>query len=341
MGTLQGQPDALIGVQLSPVLATADHDGAWLDGFLTSPAAQADTPWQGEETRRRLKDMPFHLILTAIERAQPQRGSLADIVLYREWIQANPTSFLLCAAWFNMGIALARNGDNANAAIAYGNALVLRPDLHAASINLGLVQEASGEPDKALATWKQATQPDDVRVALGIQQGRLLERLGRFPEAELALRQVLLTDPAQPDVVHHWVHLRQKTCRWPVTPDDLPGFTAEALLRGSGPLGMLALTDDIRLQSEAAASWVARKTEPAPRRMAPATPYPHERIRIGYMSSDFCSHAMSYLITELFERHDRRRFEIFGYCASRDDGSAVAAPGHCRLRSLSHHPRPA
>ena len=45
-------------------------------------------------------------------------------------------------------------------------------------------------------------------------------------------------------------------------------------------------------------------------------PYPHERIRIGYMSSDYCSHAMSYLITELFERHDRRRFEVFGYCSS-------------------------
>ena len=30
---------------------------------------------------------------------------------------------------------------------------------------------------------------------------------------------------------------------------------------------------------------------------------------------------MSYLITELFERHDRARFEVFGYCSSREDGS--------------------
>ena len=41
------------------------------------------------------------------------------------------------------------------------------------------------------------------------------------------------------------------------------------------------------------------------------------------MSSDFCSHAMSYLITELFERHDRSRFEVFGYCASQDDGTPL------------------
>src|SRR5207342_297930 len=120
-----------------------------------------------------------------------------------------------------------------------------------------------------------------------------------------------------------WVHLRQKSCLWPVTSADVPGIRAEDLLRNSGPLSILALTDDIDLQRAAAAAWIARKTEPAPTRLAPTVPYRHERIRIGYLSSDFCSHAMSYLITELFERHDRRRFEVFGYCSSRDDGSLL------------------
>ena len=35
---------------------------------------------------------------------------------------------------------------------------------------------------------------------------------------------------------------------------------------------------------------------------------------------------MSYLIAELFERHDRSRFEIFGYCNSPEDGSDIRAP---------------
>ena len=34
---------------------------------------------------------------------------------------------------------------------------------------------------------------------------------------------------------------------------------------------------------------------------------------------------MSYLIAELFERHDRTRFEIHGYCASPEDGSPIRA----------------
>jgi predicted O-linked N-acetylglucosamine transferase (SPINDLY family) len=343
MGSLQAQPEAVLDVQLSQVAASPEQQAAWLDGILASPARAIIGAWGNEDVRFRLKAMPLDLVLSAVGRAArpADADAAAEILLYREWIEANPASLLVGIAWFNLGVVLVRDGHPANAMIAYRNALVLRPDLHAAAVNLGLLLEAGGETDEALTTWGGAIQPDDVRVALGIQRGRLLERLGRFDEAERALYQVLLTDPAQPDVIHHWVHLRQKSCRWPATPDDVPGLSAQQLLHGSGPLGILALTDDIGLQRESAASWIIRKTEPPTQRLAPPTPYDHERIRIGYMSSDFCSHAMSYLITELFERHDRARFEIFGYCASQDDGTqlrqrVLAAFDHHRIiRTLS------
>jgi predicted O-linked N-acetylglucosamine transferase (SPINDLY family) len=314
----------------------------WLDGLLSGLAEGEIESCHAAEIERRLKDTPFDAILAAIERTGPGAGGPAQIVLYRRWIEASRnTSPLLYAAWFNIGVLLALEGDNGNAAIAYGNALALRPDLHVAAINLGLVLEAAGDPDRALAVWRRAIQPDATRVDLQIQQGRLLEKLGRLEDAERVLHRVLLTDPEQPDVVHHWIHIRQKICQWPVASSDIPGISAIDLVRRSGPLSILALTDDIDLQRDAAAAWIARKTVPAPRRLAPAKPWPHERIKIGYMSSDFCSHAMCYLITELFERHDRRRFEVFGYCSSQDDGSqlrkrVLAAFDHCRLiRSLS------
>ena len=51
--------------------------------------------------------------------------------------------------------------------------------------------------------------------------------------------------------------------------------------------------------------------------------YGHDRLRIGYMSSDFCMHPIAYLTAELFETHDRQDFEVFGYCSTKDDGSPV------------------
>jgi predicted O-linked N-acetylglucosamine transferase (SPINDLY family) len=332
----------MISLQAAPDDQAAVPIDEWLDAFLVSLAAARNAPADPEIIRSRLEEASFNAVLGALGRARPGLGDAAEIGLYRAWIEANAgTSRLLYAAWFNLGVSLSRAGDNADAIVAYGNALALRPDLHGAALNLGLMLELSGQSEEALATWHRATQPDAERIALEIQQGRLLEKIGRLEDAERMLYRVLLLDADQPDVLHHWLHIRQRICQWPIASSLVPGLSARDLVRKSCPLTILALTDDIDLQRAAAAAWIARKTEPAPRRLAPSRPYPHERVRIGYMSSDFCSHAMCYLVTELFERHDRDRFEVFGYCSSRDDGSqlrqrVLAAFDHRRMiRGLS------
>jgi predicted O-linked N-acetylglucosamine transferase (SPINDLY family) len=38
-----------------------------------------------------------------------------------------------------------------------------------------------------------------------------------------------------------------------------------------------------------------------------------EKIRLGYLSTDFFAHAVGFLVRDLFESHDRARFEIYGY----------------------------
>ena len=49
---------------------------------------------------------------------------------------------------------------------------------------------------------------------------------------------------------------------------------------------------------------------------------PGQRIRIGYLSSDFQEHPAAYLVTEVLERHDRAQFEVYAYSyGPRDDGA--------------------
>lgn len=45
------------------------------------------------------------------------------------------------------------------------------------------------------------------------------------------------------------------------------------------------------------------------------------RIRVGYLSSDFCNHATMHLMAGLLEMHDRQGFEVFAYDSSPNDGS--------------------
>jgi predicted O-linked N-acetylglucosamine transferase (SPINDLY family) len=66
---------------------------------------------------------------------------------------------------------------------------------------------------------------------------------------------------------------------------------------------------------------------------APAPPPPRDRLRIGYLSSDFQQHAVAYLIAEVLEEHDRDRFEIFAYSYGPEDGGTMRP----RLRAACEH----
>lgn len=279
----------------------------------------------------------FEQLVQAIELTSAKRGRGGVIGLYRAWIAAHGGGApQLFAAWFNLGVELGKVGDTANAVTAYRNALALRPDFHLAAVNLGLVLEAGGNTDAALQVWRGALQSDDARTTLLNHRGRLLEKTKHLAEAEQELRVSLLINPRQPDVIQHWTHLRQKMCQWPVLCDDIPGLSKDDALTHAGPLGVLALTDDVATQCRINGGWISRKTSAVRERLSPPGGYAHERIRIGYISSDFCRHAMSYLIAELFERHDRSAFEVYGYCSSPEDGSdirrrVIAAFDHFRL----------
>ncbi len=268
--------------------------------------------------------LPFASLLAEVESVTPYTGRCGSIALYRDWIDANgPHTPQLFAAWFNLGTEMDTLGDVAGAEHGYRRCLALRRDFLPAISNLLRLLERAGRVAEAIAVLDQALQPSEARTALLNNRARVLEQAKRLDEAEDALDASLRTDPDQPDVMQHWLHVRQKRCSWPVFPIEPFPVSHDVLVQNAGPLSALALFDDVTRQREICRVWIERKTEPARERLSPEHGYRHDRIRIGYMSSDFCQHAMSLLIVELFERHDRARFEVFGYCSSPEDGTEI------------------
>jgi protein O-GlcNAc transferase len=53
----------------------------------------------------------------------------------------------------------------------------------------------------------------------------------------------------------------------------------------------------------------------------PIVDNPPPRMRIGYVSSDYLNHATGYLVSGLFAKHDKSKFEIFCYSFSPSDDS--------------------
>ncbi len=274
--------------------------------------------------RRCLTEMDVADIVDVVDTLKASDGELRSIALYRCWIAVSEHKFnQLYAAWFNLGAQLVAADAKPQAGAAFEAALARRPDLAQAAVNAGLCREETADPEGALTMWRNALQSDEDRTALLNQRGRLLEKLKRYDEAELALTASLLTDPGQPDAVHHWIGVKTKACSWPVFA-GLPGLDRNAMLAATGALSLLALTDDSALQDASNAAWIARKIPPGDTpRLSPPSGYAHRKLRIGYMSSDFCLHPMAYLVADLFEQHDRDAVTVHGYCSTKDDGSDV------------------
>lgn len=274
------------------------------------------------------------LDLIGLVRLAEEATASDSMALYEFWLSAHGEDLAACAAWFNLGVARMKSGNSLQAVEAYRAALRLKPDMAEAAINLGSALEASGQTEAALGAWRAALPPAALRQVLHNQLGRVLETQGKLGPAGEELRASLLITPHQPDVQQHLVHIRQRTAAWPVTRLEVPGITEAEAAFHCGPLAALALYDDPKLQAASAADWIARKVPPADRHLAPERGYAHDRIRIGYLSTDFCRHAMSFLIAELLECHDRERFTIYGYDASPEDGSDIRARV---LGALDHH----
>lgn len=281
-----------------------------------------------------------HLINYANQLESAQQGHLAAI-LYRTWLDRNQSPWRH-AGYFNLGVTLSNLNDLPGAEAAYQRAIESHATFVQPRLNLGTLYERMGKPGKALQEWRWVA--DNVSPFEGDNKpmvlmacnhlGRVSETLRQFAEALDWLTKSLRIEPAQPDVIHHWVHLRQRLCIWP-TYAPLPGVSVQAMEQATSALAMISITDDPSVQLASAEKFVREKVS-AQALPPPARAYHHKRIRIGYLSSDFSNHPVSMLMAELFELHDREKFEVFAYCWSPEDGSALRQRV---IRSMEHFHR--
>ena len=251
--------------------------------------------------------------------------------LYAVWGRGSPAPERH-VAFFNQGVIHLNLGDMVSAEAAYRESLQLVPNFAQAHINLGLLLERRAQYDAALVQWAQVHDDVAMQVVALNHSARLLESRREYDTAEDLLTQSLQLNPQQPDAIQHWVHLRQKQCKWPVM-QAMPGVSVNSMLAHTSPLAMLSLQDDPVLQMLAAKLFVQRKYNLPMTRLCPSQGYTHSRVRLGYLSGDLCTHAVGLLLADLFESHDRERFEVFAFDYSPEDGS----PYRARLKQAFEH----
>lgn len=157
----------------------------------------------------------------------------------------------------------------------------------------------------------------------------LLQNVGGYGYANTAFKKILAANPNNAATVGAAFVPARFACEW-----DWVAKLQEMILacyeRGEFdainefPMTNVAWCPDERYNLAIARAYMARKTA-ADARPLFRTPTDKKRkgrrLRVGYVSSDFCHHATMLLMIGVFERHDRSRFEVFAYDYSKDDKS--------------------
>ena len=215
------------------------------------------------------------------------QGKLDDAIeCYKRALEISPN---LYDAYNNMGNAYQKKGDKQEAINCYRTALTIRPNAHGAYSNMGFALQSIGEMEEAIACYKKAME----------------------------------FNPNNPNTHSTLLHQMQWLCDW----EDYQARYEQMMdlfnstQKPVNPFTLILFPTTAEEQRRCAESYVKEKY-PARGNMCASRSYaPNpERLKIGYLSSDFHNHATSLLMAELFELHDHDRFEIKAYSHGEDDG---------------------
>lgn len=251
--------------------------------------------------------------------------------LYEKALLHAPGSF---DARRNLGRLQQIQGRREEALEHFRRALELDPNQADSCSDLGTAYRDSGNFKLAEEFYRKAIALDPSHVRAHYHLAETLKVQNRLAEAAALDERVLALKADYFPALGTLVYLRQHMCAWDGIEKLWDRLRHEAIGKGDAgisPFSILSQPTSAQEQLVCAAAWANQELKPlaavrsrlgfdfSARRGAPG------KLRIGYLSWDYHKHAVSYLIAELFELHNRNRFEIHAYSYGPDDGSAIRA----------------
>lgn len=220
---------------------------------------------------------------------------------------------------------LDEQGRSAEALTAFQEAAHHHPDSADAWACLGNMQRFLSDHEAAAGSFQRALQLAPDRLEVIDLFARTLRDLRRHEEAAIVLEHLLQRDPERPQLAGRLMHCKLDAADWTGL-DSLSrhlaaGIAADRIV--AEPFLLLACCDSPELLLRAARHHTATY-EPERSADWPAVRVSREgRIRIGYVAGEFRNHAVAWLLTGMFERHDRSRFEVFAFDNADGDDSPL------------------
>ena len=205
--------------------------------------------------------------------------------------------------------ALAALGRFDEALASSDRALALDPTNAFAHNNRAAVLRQMNRFEEALDGFNRAIALDPGLADAYFNRGGPLYKLGRLEEAYADSAKALALKPDYPDAASFHFNLAAHLCDWRCraeNAEDLKRFCRAG--HEVEPFALLHAIDEPELHLLAA----KRAAKPRQQVLSAKPSVARKRLRIAYLSADFRDHPVALLAVELFERHDRARFETYG-----------------------------
>jgi len=234
----------------------------------------------------------------------------------------------------NRGIALTRLDRKTEALVSYDRAVACNPGYAEAFNNRGALLADMGRHDAALASYDRALEiMPDFPGFLDNRAG-LFRLMGQHERAARDYSRLLELTPNDGQALGYKLYANTQICKWDQHDADKNELTRHILADANIlPFTALLLSDSGEAHFRCARNYARRKYPAAAKPLWAGERYSHDRIRIAYLSADFHLHATAHLMAELFERHDRERFEVSAWSFGPETGDAMRD----RLRRAFEH----
>ena len=218
-------------------------------------------------------------------------------------------------AYSNRGNALKDLNRPKDALESYDYAISINPIYAKAHSNRGNILKDLNRLNEALESYDRAISLMPKYANAYFNRGDVLSKLNKIEQAIESYDRAISINPDIDFILGELLNAKMKLCIWDDLADQIIEIKAKTQdnKKVSYPFPMLSLVDDPKIHKRTAEIFIKDKY-PQSNELLKIEPYSrHSKIKVGYFSADFNLHAVSILTAELYELHDRGKFEVHAF----------------------------
>ena len=227
--------------------------------------------------------------------------------------------------WLVHGAVLQALGRKEEALRSYDEAIRINPGYIEALINSGVLLRSMFRHRDALERFNDVLKFDPNKEIALANCGVILTEFSKRTDAISMFNRLLAVNPNY-DYGYGLLCMEQlHICDWSnlevLSRQIVEGVQAGR--RSCKTLALMAISDEVSDHHAAARIFSGHHFPKSPHNLWAGERYSHKKIRLAYVSPDLREHPVGHLMTGVFERHDKSRFETIAISLGIDDQSRI------------------